>query len=456
VEAINGAYSVLQTVYGPASHIWGEERSDNTTFQHNPSDRGKFDFEQFDEFLLTSGNDRLLDIWNNMYKAIAQSNQIIDEIDNLKSTTQKFKNGILGQAEFIRALMYFNLVRLWGGVPLIIHPIKSPDEAFSKAKRASADSVYNQIINDAKDASNKLPASWPSDQEGRATKGAALTLLMDVYMTQKDFSSAIKQFPKIKKLGYSLVSNYASLYNPSTQANTESIFRVQYSSAVDGEASNYIYIYAPYNSGTTLVNGFKDFSKPAAGRNIPTKNIVRAYEKGDKRYEASIGWYVNPDNTKWPGIAFSDSIPYVKKFAAPPTQPSEQDVDFNVYRYAQVLLWEAEALNETGKTGQAYQYINKVRRQAGLSNISGLSQTAFRKAVYHEERVENAFEYFRWFQLLRTGRALQVMKQQGQRRIKNTPWLKGQDAYQIEPFKFLLPIPTHLIQLSHLKQNPGW
>lgn len=133
-------------------------------------------------------------------------------------------------------------------------------------------------------------------------------------------------------------------------------------------------------------------------------------KKNDKREAASIDWFVDPHNEAY-DEAQHDSMLYIKKFAAPPTPPNEQDVVFPVCRYVQVLLREAEAYNEPGQIAQAYPEINKVRNRAGLANLtSGLNQAAFRKAVYQEQRVESAFEDHR-FQLLRTGTAIEAMTQ---------------------------------------------
>src|SRR5699024_2066784 len=154
---------------------------------------------------------------------------------------------------------------------------------------------------------------------------------------------------------------------------------------------------------------------PSGGdsRNIPTRDMINTYEQGDKRKDASITWYTNENQVKF-DEAQGDSIAWVKKFAAKPDKPDKQNINFYVYRYAQVLLWHAEALNEEGRTGEAYQYINRIRQRAGLNDLQpGLSQSQFRKAVYHEERVENAFEDHRWFQLLRTDRAVPVMTENG-------------------------------------------
>lgn len=457
-QAINGAYSNLQNIYSSGGNFWmiAEMRSDNTTFQHNSDDRGDSEYEKADYFQLYDSNPLVESIWQQSYFGIAQCNQILDQVDTANITDDE-KNQFRGQAKFIRALYYFNLVRLYGGVPLVLEAINSPDETFSftESGRAAADDVYTQIINDANDAASILPDSWPADLTGRATKGAANTLLGHVYLTRKNYESAVSSFQKVIQSGiYFLEPDYASLYDVSNKNNSESIFEIQFSSADEGEESNYIYTFAPFNSGSDIV-GFSDLFIPEAGYNMPTHDMVEAYESGDFRKDASIAWYLNPDNSQY-SLAYGDSLAYINKYAANPTGPDRQDVNFYVYRYAQVLLWYAEALNESGSTNQAYQYVNEVRNRAGLGDLqSGVSQTQFRTAIYHEERVESAFENHRWFQLLRTDKAQEVMQKHGEDEKSYQSWLTPAD-YDIQSYKLLLPIPINDVRLSRLEQNPDW
>jgi hypothetical protein len=248
------------------------------------------------------------------------------------------------------------------------------------------------------------------------------------------------------------MTDYQDLFDPAHKNNVESVFEVQYTSTVQGEASSFIYTYAPLYSGFKTIASFSASS--GGGRNIPTRDLMNAFEKNDRRKAASISWFVDPLNEAY-DEAQHDSMPYIRKFAATPPLPNEQDVDFPVYRYAEVLLWKAEALNELGETAQALPLINEVRNRAGLGNLAALSQTAFREAVYHEERVESAFEDQRWFQLLRTGQAASVMTHHGTAQKAYQKWLPA-EAYDLQPYKLLLPIPLREVTLNKLEQNPGW
>ncbi|HKI44358.1 MAG TPA: RagB/SusD family nutrient uptake outer membrane protein [Balneolales bacterium] len=460
-EALNGAYNGFQTLYGTGTAFWAmaEERSDNTTFEYNVADRGALQREEIDYFMVTTDNNYIRDVWSSIYNTVEQCNTILDQVSNVKMASSD-KNQIIGQAEFIRALCYFNLVRLWGNVPLITKAITSPDQT-STIKQATPSQVYAQIIKDAKDAASKLPATWSSDQVGRVTQGAAYTLLGDVYMTMGqpgndgNYNNAISYFNKVIQSGdYSLMPDYAQLWDPANKNNSESIFEIQFNAGIQGEWSDYIDSFIPIGSGTTTA-GYPVY-EGTSGRNIPTRDMINSYEKGDMRKNASIAWYVNPDNTKY-AEAQHDSIPWCNKYSAKPAIQNEQNVDFYVYRYAQVLLWQAEALNEVGKTSQAYPYINKVRERAGLNDLAaGLSQTQFRTAVYHEERVESVFEDHRWFQLLRTGKAISVMAKNGSEQKTYQTWLPA-GSYDVTKDKLLYPIPIHDVQLNkNLTQNPGW
>src|SRR5690606_11704106 len=132
-------------------------------------------------------------------------------------------------------LLYFHLVRLFGDIPLRISEVKGPSDAFTETK-ASRSQVYDQIILDVQDAVTKLPGQYSSSDVGRATKGAALTLLGDVYLTLKDFPKAIETLKQVTQLGYQLVPNYADIFDPNNKNNSESIFEIQFNSGVEGEA----------------------------------------------------------------------------------------------------------------------------------------------------------------------------------------------------------------------------
>src|SRR5690606_19372617 len=209
--------------------------------------------------------------------------------------------------------------------------------------------------------------------------------------------------------GYSLLPNYEDVFDPRHKNSVESVFDVQYNAAIEGEASRYAYRFVPFNSGNSVVP-FNDLNPGQAGYNIPTRDIVRAYEPGDLRKSASIAWFVREGNSQF-DVSIGDSIPYILKFVHPFDQPGRTDENWPVYRCAHVLLMMAEAINEvSGPTTEALGYVNQVRKRAGLDEVNpGLGQEAFRQLIYREQRVELAFENHRWYQLVRTGRAIEVM-----------------------------------------------
>ncbi len=315
-EALNGVYSSLQDLYTANNNFWwlAEVQSDNTTFQFYLADRGRSELEKADYFDLYPADPLLSQVWGNCYSGINQANQLIDHLDNSGLEGDE-RSEVEGQARFIRALLYFNLVRFWGAVPLVTASVNSPNEAFNVKERAAVPEVYKFIIDDLKASVEKLPLTWSGSDVGRVSKGAANTLLGLVYLTSKDYANAADCFKAVRESGvYSLVGDYGSLYNSNNKYNSESIFEIGFNASVPNEQSNFCYNFLPLTSGTDLV-GFNDLGKAQAGHNMPTRDLIRAYENGDKRKDASIGWYENPENTNWPDLAFHDSIPYAKKYA---------------------------------------------------------------------------------------------------------------------------------------------
>lgn len=459
-SAVIGAYSYLQALYGSSSSgthwVLAELRADNTTYQFDESDRSLLQTENVDDFQVTPDNGTVAAYWQNSYAAIQQSNVILGRIGRVAYANQADKDRVTGEAEFLRALHYFNLVRFFGAVPLVLKETQTYGGAFTPT-RAPVDSVYAQIVRDLTDAIPKLPvpAALASGEAGRATQGAATMLLADVYMTRKDYQSAATALQSVLGMGYTLTPSYAQVFDPAFKNGPESIFEVQFSESVTGESSSYVYHFVPFNSGKDLVYGFTNLFPRNAGWNIPTRDMLRAYEAGDLRKDASIGLYVKDGNAQYTDVAIGDTIPYIAKYRHPFAQQGRTNDDWPIYRYAEALLVYAEALNELGRTGEAYPYINQVRARAGLAPVAGLGQAAFRDTVAHEERVESAFEDKRWFQLLRTGRAIPVMSAQGAD-IKSYTTLRAPSSYNVTPDKLLYPIPLTEIVNNGLTQNPGY
>lgn len=417
-EAVNGVYSPLDGLYTGSMWALCEMRSDNTSYQYNTGDRSGFNQEQIDEFREVDDNNFVYSFFNASYNGIARANTLLDNLQGNTSVSDSLISLITGQAEFLRAFYYFNLVRLFGDVPLVLHQVTSPAEAFSGAERKPASDIYQAIVTDLQDAVKRLPASYTNGADkGRVTRGAAETILAKVYMVQKKYDDAATLLEDVRTLDYTLLPDYAAVFDPANKNNAESIFEIQYKEGTPGTPSNFIYTFAPYNAGSSIT-GYPLYTGAGSGWNIPTEDMVSAYEAGDKRKDASINFTFTDPNT-------GKVVPFIKKYWHPPyQQPQQTSDDFIVTRYSDALLMLAECLNEKGfvADGEAFDLLNQVRGRAGLSPKSTTSanpalrvtsQDAFRQAIIQERRVELAFEDHRWFDLLRTGKATDVMAAHG-------------------------------------------
>lgn len=455
-QAVNGAYSSLREMGSVNYWLFGEMRSDNTYYQYNPSDRGYEQREFIDQFLVGATAEPLSSYWQQNYTAIARSNEIIFRIAD-KPIAEELKKQYTGEALFLRAFNYFNLVRQYGGVPLRLDPTSSPEEAKSKG-RASVDEVYAQIITDLSTAAELLPAKYPAAEAGRATAGAARTVLGKVYLTQKKYTEALTELRKVQGLGYSLMAKYADIFSPSNKNNSESIFEIQYLGTQPSLASNFMYQFAPWNSlsivtgdaGTTLGGG--------NGWNVPTQDMIDAYEPGDLRKDISLATGFTDLSGKF------QPNPYVKKYNHGFVDRGRTDDNFPLLRYADVLLMIAECLNEQGfaANGEAFSLLNQIRERAQLKPktagntdpiLSVDTQEAFRQALFQERRVELAFENHRWYDLVRSGKAVDVMNAHGKKEMIGKITVPA-GSYQVNAAKLLLPIPQREINLDNLTQNP--
>ncbi|MGH2622586.1 MAG: RagB/SusD family nutrient uptake outer membrane protein, partial [Sphingobacterium sp.] len=329
--------------------------------------------------------------------------------------------------------------------------VVNPSDAFKDGK-ASVAEVYAFILQDVKDAVANLPDSYDSNNLGRVTKGAALTLLGDIHLTQKQYPEAVAAFGQVKTLGYSLLPDYANCFNPNSKNNAESIFEIQYDQSIEGENSNFIYMFGPRDAKVKLVG----FTGNLGGSNIPTPSLYNLYEAGDLRKDKSIALFDDPSSAKYPeSKGFAGKMPNIKKYYhAPYIEDGRSNENLPIYRYGHVLLLLAEAQNEAG-TGDPLTNLNLVRKRAGLTALTGLSKDALRTAIAKEQRLEVAFENHRWFQLLRTGEALKVMNEHGVEEKKRLTRLSAA-SYKVEAFKLLFPIPQREVQVNGIEQNKGY
>jgi hypothetical protein len=346
--------------------------------------------------LLTS----LMKIIQGNYLGIGRCNVILTRLPKANISDAKATDEIIGQASFLRAYYYFNLVRMFGDVPLILEEITSTENAFFSNKRKPAADIYISIINDLNLAITNLPEVF--EEKGRATKGAARILLADVYLSTHKYDLAIQQLRPLLTSNYHLVQNYADNFDVKKKNGPESIFEIQFMEGPNGLGSDFTDLFAPWDSPDGLVTGFEINHDTGNGWNIPTQDLLDAYEDGDLRRAVSIDENYESENT-------GKIVSYIKKYNSVHAVREITGNNFPVYRYSNALLMLAECLNEIGTSGEAIQYLNQVRKRAGLTDFGNTNQAELRKAILHERRIEFAFENQRWYDLLRTGTAIEVM-----------------------------------------------
>ena len=442
LSAVNGVYSSLQEgdIYGNW-YVFGEIPSDNTRNQLSGSVTTQ---NEFDQFYIDTQNSMIANFWKAAYKVINRTNTVLGRIDGIEINTE-LANRYKLECKFIRALMYYNLVRVYGDVPLILKEI-SISESYD-ILREPKENVYNQIIADLKEAQD-LPVSYSTAEDGRATQGAAKALLANVYMTLHKYAEAETILAEIINSGqYSLLENtpgslnidgYKNVFSPVNHNSKEGIFEIQFLKGGYGEGSNYANNFAPENSGTNVVA-----VGGTGGNNIPEMDIYNAYEEGDLRrdFSMSLGYYDNRKNNEWVESR------YVCKFMDVPYQNNDASNNYPVIRYADVILMYAEALNQNGKTAEACKYLNMTRRrgfgyqttETSPVDLQTTDKAQFALMVEQERRVELAFENHRWFDLIRTGRAVEVMRSKG---------------FSLNETNLICPIPQKQIDVNpKLTQN---
>ncbi|MGX7687263.1 RagB/SusD family nutrient uptake outer membrane protein [Flectobacillus roseus] len=427
--AINSAYASLYTVYhpeGPVSYC-NEQMSDNAIMYNISGIQA--DKWQFKDYSLMTTNTMVYQFWQDYYRAVFSTNIVLDKIETA-SLSEAYKNDVRSQMRFLRALFYFNMVQTWGDIPLVTKPL-SGDEAYAVPRSPQAD-VYDLIKKDLGFAIENLPlaSAIPSTKIGRASKGAAQTLLGKVYLTLGDKTSAANVLKDVYNSNqYALLSTYGSLWGPNVKNTKESIFEIQF---LGGSASA---PYSRYYQTFYPNNNFLGFY--GSGMNQVTDDLYNEYEANDPRRDLSIALGYNNGTTF---IAQKYPIKWTHTNAPIGSGNPLANNNFMVLRYADVLLMLSEA------TGDAT-YLNQVRTRAGLPKFGDAGYpTAFAgslsTAIEHERRVELAIEFHRWFDLKRTNRAITVLQPKGK---------------AITTDKLLLPIPQIVrSQNPAITQNNGY
>ena len=395
---------------------------------------GDADFlNNFTFFRFTPTEGAVEGYWAGQYQQINLCNQVIQKVPPI-SMDATLKARYIGEARFLRALAYFNLVRAYGDVPLQSKVAETAEE-LNLARTAKAD-IYKFIVDDLTAASAALPAAYGAADIGRATKGAAFALLSKVQLYQQNWAAS--QAAADQVTGYSLAPNFYAMFRIRGENNSESIFEVQCTTLPGNcDASNSQWAEC-------------QMVRPQFGWGFfnPTADLENAFEPGDTR---KLGTILARGTTTPDGdlIDPNASNPRYNMKAYVPNSVTKtcgygRDQNIRVLRYGEVLLINAEASNELGQTAKAIGFVNQVRQRAGLAALSTtLSQADVRQAIWKERRVELALEYGdRYFDLVRQGRAATVLRSKGFVANKNE----------------VMPIPLSQITLSggKLTQNPGY
>ncbi|MDB5147362.1 MAG: RagB/SusD domain protein, partial [Mucilaginibacter sp.] len=471
-QALVSSYTNLRGIAFMGAYM-DEMRSDNSFFTYYPADRGTgTNTEAMIEFIDNPTSSQEVNSpgnrWGNAYSGISKVNTILGRLAG-SSLSQTTKDRISGEALFLRAFYYFDLVQHYGGVPLQLKEVTDVNGAF--LPRNSAADVYTQIIADLNTAIPLLPVATVFPQSGRASQGAAKMLLAYACMSgpTKDYAKAESALTDITKMNYSLWSNYADAFDITNKNGKESIFEVQYQQGNDGQQSDFAWRFIPRATNPELILGITGNNSGgglgSGGWNVPTQEMVSSYESGDLRLPASIavaeGTVKNDVLTisaikspvGYTPTAGQEFRYYVKKSIHPPYQVQFNTGDnWPVYRYSGALLLLAECLVDENKSSEALPYLNQVRTRAGLPALG--SATALN--VSNEMRHELAFENHRYTDLIRTGMAIDVINAKGVTMKKLYPFLLP-ITFNVTADRLIYPIPFREIQInSKLTQNPGY
>ena len=449
-KAVNAMYAYLRSWPQTAFAAIAMESLGSDEAEKGSSVGDASFMSEFDNFTVgpSTGNStgQVYDFWKTMYLEINYCNQILDNFPGI-AMDEGLKNRYFAEAKFIRAYMYFRLVRAFGDVPLRLKVPKETSEF--NIPRTSKSEIYAAIEKDLREAAAVLPPTYGPADIGRATKGAALALHAKVAMYQKKWPDVLALTNQVMGMGYSLFPDYEKQFRVENENNVESIFELQ-SDIIPGN-------WDANSSQYSEVQGARAMNPSMGwGFNVPTTELEAAYEPNDPRRDATI-LYRGETTPQGDFIALAADNPrYNQKSYVP---KSQQVIDnraggkqnFRVIRFAEVLLMNAEAANELGGANVtlALSSLNEVRRRARGSNpitvlppVTTTDQTQLRQAIWRERRVELAMENDRYFDVIRQGRGLEVFGPKGWKANKNEVW----------------PIPQLEIDISVgvLTQNPGY
>jgi hypothetical protein len=379
----------------------------------------------------SSANRTFFENWQQHYAGIRKANVVINKVPAIDfGSNTALKERYIGEAKFIRAFIYFNLVRLWGDVPLITEYQTDVKASAYYVAKSTTEEVYEQIEKDLQEAAVVLPNSYSGGDIGRATAGAAKALLAKVYLTKASFplridahyADAIALAEQVLspidggtgEYGFNLRENYSHVFLPAFENNEEHIFSAQFTSNYQSSGrSDFPRTLPRFPQSFGIIGTYADQVNFYTKGDDKSFNIYKLYKPTDKRRKVTFATrFVNPKtnakfgspiaNAAYPG----DSIPYFNKTHDPAAfvgVPGEAATNVTLLRYAEVLLIHAEAENEVnGPTEKAYKSLNRIRSRAGLPDLTpGLTKDQFRDSLYLDRELELVYEYQRWFDLIR-------------------------------------------------------
>ncbi len=462
--AVNGAYTALRSGnnIGEGSGLFTDERSDDTGRDDAQSNAGE-PF-QFGDFSLLASNTYLKAHWSNLYQAISRCNIVTANIDKVTFSSNDTKLGYLAEAKFIRALMYFQLVRKWGPVPIVTVPLNSAEEVSAVTYRQTEAAVYKQIVTDLKDGlTSNLPNLQTGANAGRVSKAAINALLGQVYLTMASSLTEGRDENLVNANTYLTAAYnvrpfttlasipYADVFDVNKKANNpEIIFEIVNK---QGDISYSSGIAASNQPLGETINSLK--IGLGVGGNV-TRDLVLDYEPNDPRAAFSIKFASNTQVQDY----------YITKYRDASSAAGINGYGGNntpIIRYADVILMLAEVNMLQGNSAVAIQYLDMVRARAGMPLYAAASATAvyagkyptLKLAILHERRVELAFEHQRWFDLIRfftTPELVTFFKAKSQLNfgLAKLSNFSAKDRY------YPIPLDEYKLNPTKMYQNPGY
>lgn len=449
--AVDATYEQLNSLYNRLMYMMAELPTD---MMKNGLGMPNANLQDLEFLRFTSQNTFIKDMWKNCYAGISKANTAIKQIPPIKMNENR-RNRLIAEAKALRALYYFNLVRFFGDVPLILD-LETVEDA--KGPRDPKEKIYNQIIDDLTFAEANLPlrSEYPAADEGRINKGAAKILFGKVYLTMGEYQKAKDKLAEVveheTEYGFGLHKDYHANWLRDTEAGIEAVLYIEYKEP-------------PFRHNGEMALAGPKYSIPGSlgisalnEADIPTQELYDQFNEHDLRKAVNFKTEFKHLKT---GEILKSSIPLSGKFWVEGLETGDRcDVNMHIIRYSDAILMYAEALNEVNESTKALLQLNRIRERAfgdDSGNFKPMSKDAFRKTVIDERRLEFPHEGHRWFDLVRTGTFIQRMKEHSAYEANVAEKNKTEIAKNIKDHMLLMPIPQSEIDLNpNLSQNTGY